>query len=1397
MHESVDRSFSLAAAWARVLTPIRIEEAIRDRRERGQEQIPLSDWLVNAGVLTRFQVEEIQRAQEAMAAAGVPLETPALPTPPPSRLLQETLAGEPTRSGPTDSQHAITRPAGRGKSAPNIGRLGRYDLLEELGRGGMGVVYRALDSELRRVVALKTLLLGDQRNPEMIERLLREARTAATLHHPGIVPIHDMGVIDGVPYFAMTFLSGRTLDRALHDGSLPEIRERAAVLAQVAQAVAHAHEHQVIHRDLKPANILLDENGGAHVMDFGLARRMDDGVRITATGQMIGTPQYMPPEQIDGERERIGPASDVYSLGAVLYEALTGRPPFQGDTMAEIVGRALSRDPTPPRVLDKRIHADLETICLKALEKDPHRRYPSARPLAQDLERFLHGEPIEARPATWRTRIVRRVQRQKLLAAVAALAFLAAAGGSLALWGQVRLQSRVRAALREQASLFLDATLTMRRSGVPIDKARKEFLPRLEALVTEAVRVDPRRAEPLYHLGRMHRALLRFDAAFDAQGHALATDPDFAPSRYERAVLCARLHAERMDRLRERASRELGERLSREGRLVPSAGGELPIPADEELERADPEASRLRQVLLADLAALARRSPEAASPDDGAGALSSARLACARGLARSYETASGASTEESRSLLLHALEIDPTLEEAYEALARIERKEGNWDQATAHYDRGIEADRGYVPFWTGRGELRLLHAHFRTSRGQSAGDLHESATKDFTRALELDADDLGTLVHLGTAEGDRALDHLGRGKDPEPHFRAALAHLDGALDRDPGFADARHHRAGIRTNFARWLMDVGRDPEPEFRLAAEDFEAALRASPDRVETWLWRGTLHTAWGITHESSGRDPEPSFRMAETYFTKAIELDPNSGFAWTSRGGVRANLAKYAFSRGGDPEPVFRDAEADFNRALDLLPNLADVYESLGLLYTTWGTYERQRGGPADARFEAGIAQLGRALDRNSASAPTWYRRAGAYMNWGIVRMERGQDPTAMFQKAERDFDRSLEVNPAYVESWMWRGGLRSNWGAWLMRTDGDPEPLFSGASADYARAVELNPRSGELRRLRSGVLVNLGVHRMGRGEDPTAVFDQAVAELAEAMKLTPDSAEIMMQRGIVRINLAHWRHRRDEDPEEAYRGAHEDFTAAIRINPRSPEGWVNRAETVMGWADWRSDRNLSIQEQVAEAVSDLTEALKLHPEHGEALVKRGILHHAMRRWPEAIRDFEAALRAQPHLAEEVTPRLEEARARQRLREAAAPALELFEASDASVKQGRYTDARRQIEEGLRLAEALRGRLTDEDWKRAVPPRTLRHVRYNLACALSLASAGRDGPGAPTRAIAEDEAEALRDAAFATLMSIAEPGYPERAQVDEDDDFAPLRRDRRWSEFLTRIDPGESRR
>ncbi len=381
----------------------------------------------------------------------------------PSR--EEYLARFPSDNSLIDTVFRFSSTAAAPPGGVKLRRFGDYELLERIAQGGMGIVYKARQVSLNRIVALKMILAGQLAAEEDVARFRREAQAAAHLQHPNIVAIHEVGEHDGQPFFSMDFVPGRSLREIVREGPLPA-RRAAQYVKAIAEATHYAHQHGTLHRDLKPANVLIDDADQVRITDFGLAKQVHEDPGLTGSGEIVGTPSYMPPEQALGRRAEVGPASDVYSLGAVLYELVTGQPPFRGETVGDVLSQVIDGEPVSPRLLNRGLPRDLATISLKCLERDPRKRYPTAAALAHDLERFLGDEPIQARPTGRLQRLGRWCRRRPLIAGlIAAIVLVLLTGTAVSCYFTVEASRRAQDATERLWQAYLAQARAGRRSG--------------------------------------------------------------------------------------------------------------------------------------------------------------------------------------------------------------------------------------------------------------------------------------------------------------------------------------------------------------------------------------------------------------------------------------------------------------------------------------------------------------------------------------------------------------------------------------------------------------------------------------------------------------------------------------------------------------------------------------------------------------------------------------------------------------------------------------------------------------------------------------------------------------------------------------------------------------------
>jgi serine/threonine-protein kinase len=889
-----------------------------------------------------LSVEQLQtaRSEQARRGGGVPLEA----------ILMEQGVLAPADLARLQQETAI----------PHL--PGRYRVLEPLGEGALAVVLRGFDSQLGRTVAIKILKAPLASQGMARERLKREAQALARIIHPHVVAVYDFGEEEGCIYLVMELVTGRSLRRLMED--TPRDHPRLlALLVKVAAGVHHAHENGIVHRDLKPENILVADSGDPKVADFGLAHLFDAPSRLTATGARLGTPFYMAPEQVEGQGNAVSAATDVYALGAILYEMLTGRPPHPGASLAEVFSGILSGQPQPPRRLRPDLPADLETIALKALEKDPRKRYPSARAFAQDLERHLAGRPIEARLAGPMERCVRRARRNPV-AWTLALGALASSFLAAVLWlagreKTVRMvtdREEALRAVRETAQVSLEAALQVRRAGANDQMA--QFLPRLESAYRQAVRRAPGLAEVEYLMGRMRRALMEDTIALDHQQAALEKDPLYAPALYERVILLSKEYGrERRLALESLKALPSGPFTAREAReAVPDQ------PRDVEGLRTD--LARMRLQIVQDCRVLEERARETSGPP----AVDGAKVLAARGIL-AYAAGRFA---EAKTALREAVRQGPHLEEAWETLARavleeaLEGKSGTmstWREIEALLTEALSHDRGYLPHWIVRAETRSRMARAQTSTEGEWLPLSRAAEEDAREALRMGRPSAEAWRVLGIIQNSRGVARMRLGEDPARDFEDAVASFTEAIRIDPLYVEAWWRRGLARTYRAEDRLDRGRDPLPEFGAAEQDLLHAVKVDEAFVGAWNQLGYLLTSRGDWRARQGKDPLEDFTRGEAALTEALRLKPDHVSAWKNRGKLRSRRADHGANPGAD----FAAAEEDYTEALRLKPDDARGLAERGDLRRRRSAWRGGRNEPAQAASDAAsaVADLERAI------------------------------------------------------------------------------------------------------------------------------------------------------------------------------------------------------------------------------------------------------------------------------------------------------------------------------------------------------------------------------------------------------------------------------------------------
>jgi serine/threonine-protein kinase len=827
----------------------------------------------------------------------------------------------------TPPNAGATQPVPLSGGAPQVPGY-RVEVL--LGRGGMGVVYRAWHLRLNRPVALKMLLAGPCARPEELKRFLREAEALAALVHPNIVQIHEVGDVEGRPYFTMELVEGGNLADQIRGVPQPA-RQAAELVATLADAVHAAHQGGIVHRDLKPSNILLTQDGTPKVTDFGLARRLADEGGLTLSGTPVGTPSYMAPEQVRGDKAAVGPATDIYALGALLYEMLTGQPPFRAETGAATLQQVLAEEPLPPARRNPQVPRDLTTICLKCLSKEPARRYASAAAFAEDLRRFLRSEPIAARRAGRLERLVRWARRRPAVAALLVGTLVVATtvlGGAAWLVGRRMLtEHAVEAELREverlqQLSAFPEAEAALERARARLGDGGPAWLyPVLEAARRDhqmLVRLEAIRLNR-YTLveGRLnHAALLRFNQARADRDYAAAfrdhglgeppNDPQGSAARVRASkwaahvvaalddwAVCAADPAQQdwllevarradpdpwRDRVRDPAAWREGKALAELARAAPLAGQPLPL-----------------------LLALGERL--SATDQDGVGFLGRVRAQHPEDFWANFTLA----------LALHGAGRRPG---------------GNPALALPFYEKALQIrppavavrnDLGLVLFdrhWLGENERegggpgavavfhQLVKDHPRFAPGFNNLGLALKARGDWGGAELAYRDALAIDPRLAPAHVNLGEIRAGSGSLDE-----AIDHYRKALEVDSAFARA-HHLLGVAL-LAKGRRDEADDYYPE---GVKPLDQARGRALDEAIAYYWQAFYFDPEWAPGRNALRLPaqdEARLKEAIDHYRAAVRLDPQFDLG-------HGALGQTLLARG-----QFTAAEAEIQRSLDLVP------------------------------------------------------------------------------------------------------------------------------------------------------------------------------------------------------------------------------------------------------------------------------------------------------------------------------------------------------------------------------------------------------------------------------------------------------------------------------------------
>jgi serine/threonine-protein kinase len=1046
----------------------------------------------------------------------------------------------------------------------------RYEFLGFLGQGGMGMVFRARDRRLDREVAIKFVRLDEDRH---VERFMVEARAQARVDHEHVCKVFEVGEVEGRVFIAMQHIVGASLDAA--PGL--SLEQKVIVLRDAARGVHEAHRVGIIHRDLKPSNIMVErtEDGACRtfVMDFGLAR--DWNQDVTETGSVLGTPAYMSPEQARGEVSRLDRRTDVYSLGATLYHITTGRPPFAGANALEILSAIASADAPPMRSLRLDIPRDLEAITLKCLEKERARRYDSAKALADDLERFLAGEPVRARPAGLLYRMHRRFMRHKALAVTGTVAFLLvliATGTAL----KTRHDAGRRERLARQFTESMARIESMARYSAlsPLHDIR----PDLKAVQAHMAQLqeDMRQAGSIangpghYALGRGY---LTLDDDEKAREHLqLAWDAGYREPRvaYALAVVIGRRYQEKLleaERSTDAAQRDARKkeleatlRTQALGFLRQAKGADLPSPAylealmafyegrlDEALDRLKAvgddlpwfyEAPLLRGSLLQARAWKRWNQGErdAAQADFEAGR---AALTTAAASGRSAPVVYAAMAE---------LELNALLMEKY-GQGEVESP---YDHGMLAVETALVAQSDHVPTLILQSALEGHLAEFKRDRGQRADDLVERAVASASKAVEAESTRSDARVALGRAYYHWGSARADQNLNPTDQLTKGLHALESLSPEKRDFS-VETFIGAIHLTWSEYEGQHGQDPAGHLNQAIVAYERITQMEPHLYVGWINLANCFRQRGLLPTASR--PVEDLSRALTAVEQGRSLNPKNWVPHFLEGGILCDIALHKQEQGEDPKPDLQRSVEAYHRGIAINPLNPNLHNGFGITCIAQARLEWEAG--RDPRSK--VAQAKEAYRKAVALAPNQvfgYQNLGDLLIWQ-ARWEVGPYATQALQQANAFLRKGLKISPGHLGSLANLGRMSAVWTEKALRTGLDPSPNIIAGEAALAKGLAQDSRDRDtlqyLGELRSAAAKWKAIHHRAKDAD----FDKAEHSFHQALGVMPSSVETLLSLVNLYLYRAQWERVTGRNSEHSLSLGRDVLSRVLQIRPNLGE------------------------------------------------------------------------------------------------------------------------------------------------------------------------------------------------------------------------------------------------
>jgi serine/threonine-protein kinase len=1061
----------------------------------------------------------------------------------------------------------------------------RFTIVERLGEGAMGRVYRAIDRRLQRTVALKFMRSDD---PEQVERFQREARAQARIEHDHVCRIYEVGEVDGRAYIAMQLIEGRSLKDLAPDLGL---EQKVRLVEQVARAAQAAHSMGVIHRDLKPGNIMVEQEAGgalhAYVLDFGIAREVE-APGMTMVGSVVGTPAFMAPEQVRGEPGAIDRRADVYAIGATLYHLISGKQPFSGTTRMATMLQVLETDPPPLRQLDSDAPRDLEMIVAQCMEKEPHRRYTSARALADDLRRYLDGEPVAARRAGPFYRLGKRVRKHKTVAAVVAVAVAAVLvlGGAL-VWQSVENRRR-----QELAQEF----------GQELEK--------IDGMLRQVRMLPLHDVKPVEDLAR--KRMRKIEQTMESMG-----DVAFGPGSHALGVGHLGLGELEEARRYLQAAWDSGYRPPELDGALGHVLGEMYLREAEtagRIRNADLRAARLEEV------DRELRQPALRHLKNGPAGFEEMTLhhaALAALLEGQFDGAIAAARESynRHPWLFESMRLEADIlvqrGKTAEETGRTEDANADYEAAGEVLGRAIEVGRSDAALYQNETARLIRVFNLESQQGRLREDLLQRALGVADAAETARPGDPRPYNQRSKIYWLRGEYELNHGLDPTGSLNEAVRLASQAAEMAPGSAQAFINQGMIFRLEASYHGRRGEDPRPFLEAAIDACTKALTIDPDSAVAWLNLGTANYLVAEHDLTQGLDPSRSLEAAAQAYDQSSRVRPT--FAARSNAGlVHWQRAEYRLRHGEDPRESLEEAARCFAAAIELNPNKGQVHSNRGLILLERAEYEAEMGGDPVPWLERSLAVLQRAVELTPEMAAGFNNLGNAYKLSAVVEMAHGRDPRASLDLAVAAYEQAIEIDPALAYQF-------NNLGfSWELRAEyealsgGDPRPALSEARDNLRQALKIEPDMAFAHHNLALCCRTEARYLVDSDRSPAAVLSRGRRHARMATTANPDLYDLRLMEGELDLIAAEWAVEHGGPVEQILDNARRSFEQGAKLNPSAPSLFLDRARSARLLASWLLAQGENPGQVLSEGLNEAERGLALDSADADFLLVKGWLH-----------------------------------------------------------------------------------------------------------------------------------------------------------------------------------------